>query len=99
MALVVSHRAWSERASRASIRGVPRPVRQPAKHRALKKLGGRIRSIRHEQGLSQEALADRAGIGRSYMSGIERGVRNCSTLHLVRLARALRVQVGDLFLN
>jgi hypothetical protein len=31
------------------------------------------------------------------MSGIERGVRNCSTLHLLRLARALRVTVGDLF--
>ena len=76
---------------------MPRPVRQPAKHRALKKLGSRIRSLRHEQGLSQEALADRAGIGRSYMSGIERGVRNCSTLHLLRLARALRVRVGDLF--
>lgn len=31
------------------------------------------------------------------MSGIERGVRNCSTLHLIRLARALNVRVGDLF--
>jgi hypothetical protein len=31
------------------------------------------------------------------MSGIERGVRNCSTLHLVRVARALRVTVADLF--
>jgi hypothetical protein len=39
-----------------------------------------------------------ARIGRSYMSGIERGVRNCSVLHLLRLARALRVTVGDLFL-
>jgi transcriptional regulator with XRE-family HTH domain len=47
--------------------------------------------------LSQEALADAAHIGRSYMSGIERGVRNCSTLHLLRVARALHVSVGDLF--
>jgi transcriptional regulator with XRE-family HTH domain len=47
--------------------------------------------------MSQEALADAARIGRSYMSGIERGVRNCSTLHLVKLARALGVKVGDLF--
>jgi len=31
------------------------------------------------------------------MSGIERGVRNCSTLHLVRLSRMLGVPVGDLF--
>ncbi|HXG56386.1 MAG TPA: helix-turn-helix transcriptional regulator [Vicinamibacterales bacterium] len=49
--------------------------------------------------LSQEALADVAGIGRSYMSGIERGVRNCSTLHLIRVARALRISVGDLFVK
>jgi transcriptional regulator with XRE-family HTH domain len=47
--------------------------------------------------MSQESLADIAKIGRSYMSGIERGVRNCSTLHLIRLARALHVSVGDLF--
>jgi len=44
-----------------------------------------------------EALADAAKIGRSYMSGIERGVRNCSTLHLLRVAKALRVRVADLF--
>jgi len=31
------------------------------------------------------------------MSGIERGVRNCSTLHLIRVAKALHVTVGDLF--
>lgn len=42
-------------------------------------------------------MADDAAIARSYMSGIERGVRNCSTLHLLKLARALRVRVGDLF--
>jgi len=53
--------------------------------------------LRELKALSQEALADRAGIGRSYMSGIERGVRNCSTLHLLRIARALRVPAGDLF--
>ncbi len=78
------------------MRGVPRKPRQPARHPALKKLGVRLRALREQQGLSQEALADRASIGRSYMSGIERGVRNCSTLHLLRLARALRVRIGDL---
>jgi transcriptional regulator with XRE-family HTH domain len=76
---------------------VPRKSQQPARHPALKRLGARIRALREEQGLSQEALADVATIGRSYMSGIERGVRNCSTLHLVRLARALHVPVGDFF--
>ena len=79
------------------MRRVPPKARQPAKHRSLKRLGNRIRALRAERGLSQEALADHAGVGRSYMSGIERGVRNCSTLHLLRLARALRISVGDLF--
>ena len=76
---------------------VPRPARAPARHPALKRLGARIRELRRERQLSQEALADAAHIGRSYMSGIERGVRNCSTLHLVRIAKALRVSVGELF--
>ena len=76
---------------------VPPKARQPARHPALKRLGLRIRELRQRQGLSQETLADVAKIGRSYMSGIERGVRNCSTLHLLRIANGLRVGVGDLF--
>jgi transcriptional regulator with XRE-family HTH domain len=76
---------------------MPRQARQPAKHPALKRLGVRIRSLRVQQHLSQGALADLAKIGRSYMSGIERGVRNCSTLHLLRLSKALGVSVADLF--
>ncbi len=76
---------------------MPPKARQPAKHPALRRLGARIRALRTERGLSQEALADIAKVGRSYMSGIERGVRNCSTLHLVRLAKALRVKMADLF--
>ncbi len=76
---------------------MPRTARMPAKHPTLKRVGARIRELRQQQGLSQEALADVAGIGRSYQSGIERGVRNCSTLHLLRLAKALGVRVGDLF--
>lgn len=76
---------------------MPPKARQPAKHPALKKLGARIRDLRIERGLSQEALADVAKIGRSYMSGIERGVRNCSVLHLLRISRALRISPADLF--
>jgi DNA-binding XRE family transcriptional regulator len=82
---------------RPSIGGVPRKARLPAKHPALKRLGGRIRQLRERRELSQETLADVAKIARSYMSGIERGVRNCSALHLLRIARALHVGVGDLF--
>ncbi len=81
----------------ASIEAVPRKARKPAKHPALKRLGHRIRELRDGRRLSQESLADLAKIGRSYMSGIERGLRNCSTLHLLRIARALHVRVDDLF--
>lgn len=76
---------------------MPPKARKPARHPALKKLGNRIRELRERRGLSQEGLADVAHIGRSYMSGIERGVRNCSTLHLFRIAKALQVPVKDLF--
>ena len=93
----MSYRAWSETARRASISSVPRKARQRPKHPVLKRLGARIRHLREQQHISQEALADLAKVGRSYMSGIERGVRNCSTLHLIKVARALRVRVGDLF--
>lgn len=77
-------------------RAMPRTTRKPAKAPALRRIGTRIKKLREDQGLSQEALADRADIGRSYMSGIERGVRNCSTLHLLRIARALQVPPADL---
>ena len=76
---------------------MPRKARQSAKHPALKRLGARVRDLRQRRNLSQEALADTAHIARSYMSGIERGVRNCSTLHLVKIARALQVPVRELF--
>ena len=56
-----------------------------------------LAGLRVAQGLSQEALADELGFGRSYLSGIERGVRNPSALQLVRLAKKLAVSVGDLF--
>ena len=49
------------------------------------------------RGLSQEAFADLARLDRSYMSGIERGVRNCSVLNLAKIARALSVAPGSLF--
>ncbi|PYR93548.1 MAG: transcriptional regulator [Acidobacteria bacterium] len=57
----------------------------------LRKLGGRIKELRAERKISQEALAHECRIDRSYMSGIERGVRNITVLRLVNIAIALRV--------
>lgn len=62
----------------------------------LRRVGNRIKKMRGEKGVSQEALADTVGIDRSYMSGIERGVRNVSILKLRDVARALKVPIRAL---
>jgi transcriptional regulator with XRE-family HTH domain len=67
------------------------------KHPFLRKLGERIRDLRQKAEMSQEALADEAGLDRSYMSGIERGVRNVSVLNLAAVAKALRIPITRLF--
>ena len=59
-------------------------------------LGAAIRARRKEAMLSQEALADLAGIDRSHMGKIERGERNVSLLNLLRIARALDTEPSEL---
>lgn len=59
-------------------------------------LGNKIASLRKKTGLSQEKLADAAGIERSYMGAIERGERNPSYDKLVSISKALRVSLNDL---
>ncbi len=58
--------------------------------------GQRIRSIRKEKGLSQEALAALADIDRSYMGHIERGEKNITLTKIYQIAHALEVQASDL---
>src|SRR6202043_3166805 len=65
-------------------------------HPILGQLGTTVRRLRRQKGLSQEALADLAHVDRSYMSGIERGLRNISVLHIARIAMALQVAPCDL---
>jgi transcriptional regulator with XRE-family HTH domain len=63
----------------------------------VRKLVGRnVRQYRERSGVSQEELAHRAGLDRTYVSGIERGVRNPSVLVLQDLAGVLRVRPADL---
>lgn len=57
-------------------------------------LGRNIRRLREEAGLSQEQLAFDAGMKRSYLSDMERGVRNPTVRALGRLAEALKVKPG-----
>lgn len=55
-----------------------------------------LRKIRLEKALSQEALADLAGLHRTYIGSVERGERNISIDNIERLAKALDCQVIDL---
>jgi transcriptional regulator with XRE-family HTH domain len=60
-------------------------------------LGKRIRQLRMRTGLSQEKMAARAGLDRTYYAGIERGERNPSVKQLAKIATALDVPIGALF--
>ena len=59
----------------------------------------RVRELRHAKGLSQEKLAEEAGIHRTYLGGIELGLRNPSLRNIARIARALGTKVADLFVQ
>lgn len=58
--------------------------------------GFRVRAIREKKGLSQEQLAGLADLDRTYISGIERGIRNLSLLNIVKIADALNVPPSEL---
>ncbi len=59
-------------------------------------LGRAIRELRRSAGISQEGLADRSSLHRTYVGGIERGERNVSFSNLLRLANALGVRPSEL---
>jgi len=59
--------------------------------------GHRIRELRSTLGLSQEQLADAAGLHRTYIGSVERGERNVSLQNIVAIARALNVTPSILF--
>lgn len=59
--------------------------------------GRRVRRLRQQRGLSQEALALQCGLDRTYVGGVERGERNISLLNIHRIARGLGLPLRDLF--
>ena len=62
-----------------------------------KRFGKRLRELRKQKGLSQEALAFMCDLDRTYIGGVERGERNISLINIDRIARALDVKAKDLF--
>lgn len=60
-------------------------------------LGKRIKTLRNELGFSQEELADRAGIDRTYITSVECGKRNISIVNIEKIATALGVTLSKLF--
>ncbi len=59
-------------------------------------MAANLRRLRAQRGLSQEALADKAGIHRTYVGSVERAERNVSIDNICRLAWALGVDVREL---
>jgi transcriptional regulator with XRE-family HTH domain len=63
----------------------------------LQRFGLRIRQLRQAQGYSQEEFAGHCGLDRTYVSGIERGLRNVSLKNIELLAKTLKTPLSELF--
>ncbi|MDC9724203.1 MAG: helix-turn-helix transcriptional regulator [Urechidicola sp.] len=68
-----------------------------SKQNILIKFGERVREIRKEKGLSQEELAHKADLHRTYIGMIERAEKNITILNIEKIANALEVSIKDLF--
>jgi transcriptional regulator with XRE-family HTH domain len=63
----------------------------------LSGFGSHLRALRTKAGMTQEELADKSGIHVTYLSGVERGLRNPSIRNVRRLAQALELPTKQLF--
>ena len=73
-----------------------RPYKNSSEHQELIDFGSAVRSIRLDKGISQETLADLAGMDRSYMGGVERGEHNIALININRISNALEVSISQL---
>ena len=71
-----------------------RPYKNSLDHPELIAFGETVRSVRLDKGISQEALAELAGIDRSYMGGIERGEHNIALINIKRISDALETPIS-----
>lgn len=74
-----------------------RPVVRPEADLVLQQLGRRVHELRVQSAMTQEQLAELAGIHRVTISRIEAGLHNIGASYLPKLAAALSVRVGDLY--
>ena len=70
--------------------------KRPSNHQARERFAANLRARRASMGLSQEALADEAGLHRTYVGSVERSERNISIDSMERLAIALGLDIADL---
>ena len=63
----------------------------------LKSFGKRVQAERTKQNLSQEELAEKAGVHRTYIGMIERAEKNITLQNIEKIAKALNVKIIDLF--
>ncbi len=68
-----------------------------SKEIVLLKFGQNVQKLRKSQGLSQEKLAELAGVHRTYIGMIERAEKNVTLCNIERIATALKVRIKDLF--
>lgn len=71
-------------------------MRSGQEKRILQAFGQNVRRSRQELSLSQEKLAEYAGIHRTYVADIERGTRNVGLVNIVKIARALNIAPAQL---
>lgn len=67
------------------------------KNNVQKKLGEKICLARIDKAYSQEELADKTGLHRTYIGSVERGERNISLKNLLKITSALQIRLSDLF--
>lgn len=75
------------------------PIGKRTKQDIKSRFGAAVKRRRYEIGVSQEALAERAGLHRTYVADIERGARNLALENIEKLALALEISISDLFAN
>ena len=63
----------------------------------LKNFGARVAAKRKNKGLSQEQLAYKAGLHRTYIGMVERGEKNITLKNIIKISNALECQPGELF--